>query len=105
MNIIDRGYTGQIRLWKLFWFGYVIPLFPLTIVLGIFKETSSSIPSWLSFAFVMVALLYQAWLAVAMWRCSPNVKHRAFYFLGRVFSCFLGLMVFAAALQLLKGSA
>lgn len=102
MNIIDRGYTGQIRLWKLFWFGYVIPLFPLTIALGILKETSSSMPSWLSFLFVMLALLYQAWLAIAMWRCSPNVKHRVFHYLGRVFSCFLGLMVLAAALQLLK---
>jgi hypothetical protein len=105
MSIIDRAYAGQIRLWKLFWFGYVTPLFPLTVLLGVFKETSSSMPSWLSFVFVMVVLLYQTWLAISIWRCSPNVNHRFFFFFGRVFSGFLGLMVLAAALQILKAGA
>jgi len=104
MNWIDRTYTGQERLWKVFWVGYVVPLLPLTIAFGIFKETAASAPSWISFVFVTTVILYQAWLAIAMWRCAPNVKRRTFFFLGRMFAVFMGLMTLAAALQLIKGA-
>jgi hypothetical protein len=104
MNWIDRTYSGQERLWKVFWLGFIAPLIPLTIGLGVFKETSGSLPSWAAFVFFIVVFLYQAWLAIAMWRCAPNVKHRAFYFLGRLFAAFLVLMLLAAALQFLKGA-
>ena len=73
-------------------------------LLGVFKETSGSLPSWAAFVLFIVVFMYQAWLAIAMWRCAPNVKHRAFYFLGRLFAAFQVLMLLAAALQFLKGA-
>jgi hypothetical protein len=104
MNWIDRTYTGQERLWKVFWLGYIAPLLPLTIAFGIFKETGVGAPSWVSATFFIAVFLYQAWLAIAMWRCAPNVKRRTFFFLGRVFAVFIGLMTLGAALQFLKGA-
>ena len=102
MNWIDRMYSGQSPLWKVFWFGYVTPLVPLTIAMGVFKETVSRIPSWASFSFVMAIFLYQAWLAVSMWRCAPNVKYRAFFWIGRVIAVITGMSLLAAALNFLK---
>jgi threonine/homoserine/homoserine lactone efflux protein len=101
MNWIDRTYSGEERLWKVFWLGYMAPLLPLTIGFGIYKEKSANFPAWVGFVFLMVILLYQAWLAIAMWHCAPNVKHRAFYFLGRLVAGLMGVMVIAAGFQLL----
>ena len=103
MNWIDRTYSGQSPLWKVFWFGYVAPLLPLTIAIGILKETAARIPSFASFAFFLVIFLYQAWLAVSMWRCAPNVRYRAFFWLGRIVATITGLGLFAAALNFVKG--
>ena len=99
MNWIDRAYTGQERLWKVFWLGFCAPLLPFTIALGIFKETSERLPSWATLTFFLATCLYQTWLAIAMWRCAPNVKHRTFYFLARLFAISFAIMVLSALLQ------
>lgn len=104
MNWIDRTYMGQERLWKVFWLGYMAPLLPLTIALGIFKETVTKLSSWVSFGFVVILLIYQAWLAIAMWRCAPNVKHEVFFFLGRVFATILAITAAGGVLQFIKGT-
>ena len=103
MNWIDRTYSGQSPLWKVFWFGWVAPLLPLTGAVGIFNETVERTPSWAHFAFFLAVFLYQAWLAVSMWRCAPNVKYRAFFWLARIFAVVIGLGLFAAARVFVKG--
>lgn len=104
MNWIDRTYVGREQLWKVFWFGFIAPLLPLTVAFGIFKETATRLPSWVSFAFFVTVFLYQAWLTIATWRCAPNVKYRVFFYVGRLFAIFQGLMLLAAALQFLRGT-
>ena len=103
MNWIDRTYSGQSPLWKVFWLGYTAPLLPLTIALGVLKETPALIPSWVSYAFLLIIFLYQAWLTVSMWRCAPNVRYRAFFWLGRIVATTTGLGLLAAGINFVKG--
>lgn len=103
-NFLDRAFAGQVPLWKIFWLGYIAPLVPLTIAASIFKETSASAPSWVSSAFFIVVFIYQAWLAVAAWRCAPNVKRRVFFSFGRMFAVWVGLVTIYSGLLFIKGS-
>jgi intracellular septation protein A len=102
INWFLRMYSGQSPLWKVFWFGWVTPLIPLTVAANIFKETVGHISSWIPFAFFLGIFLYQAWLAVSLWRCAPNVTLRVCFWLARIFSVILWLGLFAAGLEFTK---
>ena len=103
-NWIALAYTGQVRLWKVFWFGYVVPLVPLTIARGIYKEVARDLPSWVGFVCVALVCLYQAWLVIALWRCAPNVKRPQIRRLARGFAVFLGFMTLASLNYFLSGA-
>ncbi len=103
-NWIERGYNGQVRLWKIFWFGYVAPLLPLSVVFQLYKETSDRLPSWVGLVGFLAIFLFQVWLVVALWRCAPNVNRPSFRRLGRAFAVFLGIVTLAAARAFLDGT-
>jgi len=103
-NWIIRAYVGQVRLWKVFWFGYVAPLLPLSVVFQLYRETADRLPSWVGLLGFLAGFLYQAWLVVALWRCAPNVNQPSLRRLARVFAVFMGLITLAAALNFLKGA-
>lgn len=103
-NWIGRAYTGQVRLWKVFWFGYVAPLLPLSVVFQLYKETADRLPSWVGLVGFLAVFLYQVWLAIALWRCAPNVNRPSLRRLARVFAVFMGLVTLAVALNFLKGT-
>ena len=102
MNWIDRTYTGKEKLWKVFWFGYAAPFFPCLIAFKIFMEKAASLPTGAPLVVFLAIFIYQAWLAIALWQCAPNVKHRVFYYLARIFAALLGVMALGAALQVLR---
>lgn len=97
MNWIDLAYKGHMRLWKVFWFGYVAPLLPLSVAFQLYKETADRLPSWVGVVGFLVVFVYQVWLAIALWRCAPNVNRPGFRRLGRAFAVFVGLLTLAAA--------
>jgi hypothetical protein len=101
-NWIIRAYKGHVRLWKVFWLGYVAPLLPLSVVFQLYKETADRLPSWVGLVGFLAGFLYQAFLAVALWRCAPNVDRPIFRRLARAFAVFVGLITLAAALNSLK---
>ena len=104
MNWIDKTYSGKERLSKVFWLGYALPLIPIAIATRMVLERMDELPEWLLFALGVAVFLYNAWLVVSLWRCAPNSSRRTYYFLGRAFSVVLGISLFAAAMQLLRGA-
>lgn len=94
---ISKAYSGEAKLWKVFWFGYAATLLPVTILSNIAKEMVVKTPASI-FAFIVllaVWLLY-IWLGISMWRCSRNSSHRAYMLLGRLWSIVLGIFVLSA---------
>ena len=102
---IPKAYAGQAKLWRVFWYGYVGTLIPVTIVSGIARELATKQPkSLFPFSvFVVVWLLY-AWLMVSLWRCAPNSSSRLFLILGRVWSGVLAIILASGVLVVAKGS-
>src|SRR5688500_10319176 len=79
-----RAYEGQAKLWKVFWLGYALPIFPVVIATNIAKELSAKSPSsWVPFTIFIVIWVYYVWVAIFLWRCAPNSKGRVYLFLGR----------------------
>lgn len=96
---IANAYSGEAKLWKVFWFGYVATLLPVTILSNIAKEIAVKNPTSI-FAFIVfltIWLLY-VWLAISLWRCAKNSGHKAFAVLGRVWSVVLGIFIFSGLL-------
>jgi magnesium-transporting ATPase (P-type) len=94
---IPKAYSGEAKLWKVFWFGYIGSLFPVTILTNIAKESLVKTPSSnFAFATLLVVGLLYAWLAISMWRCSSNSNHRAYKLLGKLWSIIIGIFVLSA---------
>lgn len=91
------AYSGQAKLWKVFWFGYIGSLIPLTILLKLAKEIYIKSPeSLFPYATFVFSWFLYAWLAIALWRCSKNSSNNIFMLLGRVLACTLGASIFSA---------
>lgn len=86
MNVIDRVYKGEIKLWKTFWYGYAIPLIPISIATNILRETSHLYSSWITYLSIGILFLYNVWIGIGLFRCAPNVRYRVFFWVGRFFS-------------------
>lgn len=100
---IANAYSGDARLWKVFWFGYVATLLPVTILSNIAKEIAVRNPASI-FAFVVflsVWLLY-AWLAISLWRCAKNSDHKAFTLLGRIWAVVLGIFLLSGLILMFQ---
>jgi hypothetical protein len=83
-NFYAESYSGKEKAWRVFFFGYLILLFPYAIFFGVFKNS----PDVLYFMSV-VRLIYNLWLIIALWKCSPNVSYRFFNILTKVFAVFV----------------
>lgn len=101
---IQKAYSGQAKLWRVFWYGYVGTLIPVTILSGIARELTFKQPgAVLPFVvFVVVWLLY-AWLMVSLWRCAPNSSNRIFLLLGRAWALLLAIILASGVLVMVKG--
>lgn len=103
---ITKAYSGQARLWQVFWFGYIGTLLPVTILATIAKEEAVKTPSSILAPGILLTLwLLYVWLAISMWRCSDNSSHRAYALLGKIWSIVLGVFILSAiqlAFQLTK---
>jgi hypothetical protein len=84
-----RTYSGQTRLWRVFWLGWVPPAILINITFELIRGQRVAV-----FAFVFVVSVYQFWAAVALWRCAPNASHRAYTFLGRSVSVLQWIALF-----------
>lgn len=98
---IANAYSGDAKLWKVFWFGYIGTLLPVTILSNIAKEIVVKNPAsvFAYIVFVVVWVLY-VWLAISLWRCSKNSSHKGFMLLGRVWAGVLGIFLLSG-LQLM----
>jgi hypothetical protein len=102
MNVIDRVYRGEARLWKVFWFGLFLPSCLLFFIAQITKELGSGRPWWLGWPLQTLVLLYSLWIAVGLWACAPNVKTRFFFWVARTFSAVQFLSILASFLRMLS---
>ncbi len=103
---ITKAYSGEAKLWKVFWFGYIGTLLPITVLTGLAKEAVVKTPaSIFAFAALLAVWLFYAWLALSLWKCAGNSSHRAYALLGRLWSIVLCIFVLSAvqlAFQLSK---
>ena len=97
-NWFVRAYEGKVRLWRVFWFGYMLPLLPLFIAAQIAKAifASSSSSAWPFGLFALVVGCYYFWALVSLWRCAPNSSHRAYALLARILSIVMVLQIVAS---------
>ncbi len=103
LSWFNRAYDGQLKLWQVFWFGYMLTLFPVVIATNIAKELSVKSPaSWVPFIVFVIVWLYYAWLAVSLWRCAPNASHKLFLWLGRGWSLILGIILLSGMLVIFQ---
>jgi hypothetical protein len=106
-NFINSAYKGDEKLWKVFVFGWVIPLIPITIATQIlFKELPVKHPevdySNLIYGSVVFLWCYYFWLGLSIWKCSKNSKI-VFKLLSRLFTIICFISLFAAGRSLVTG--
>ena len=94
---IADAYAGKARLGRVFWLGFVLPFLPLVAGIGMTIGARLQIGAWLTVFILLV--VYEWWLAVSLWRCSPNTSRPIYGQLARALSIMIVLMVFTAALQ------
>lgn len=100
---IANAYSGEAKLWKVFWFGYIGTLLPVTILTNIAKEIAVKNPASV-FAYVVfvVGWVLYAWLAISLWRCSKNSSHKGFMLLGRIWTIVLGIFLLSGLLLMFQ---
>ena len=79
-----NSYSGNEKAWKVFFFGYVLLLFPYAVFFGIFNNNPDAL-----YFMLVIRLIYNVWLIVALWKCSPNVSSKFFNILTKVFVIFV----------------
>jgi hypothetical protein len=100
---IANAYSGDAKLWKVFWFGYIGTLLPVTILSNIAKEIAKKNPAsiFANEIYVVSWVLY-AWLAISLWRCSKNSSHKGFILLGRFWAVVLGIFLLSGLLLMFQ---
>jgi hypothetical protein len=70
-NFYSDSYKGKAKAWKVFAYGYLLPLLPTSILVRIFSELDTlDALYWL----MVASFVYNIWLVVSLWRCSSNVS-------------------------------
>lgn len=95
MDIIGSVVHGEVRLWKVYWFGHFCPSILLAILVYYLSEVGDAMPDWALWSLQTFILCYAVWITVGVWNCAPNVKHRFFYWAGRAIAVlgFLNVLV------------
>ncbi len=91
MNLIDSAYLGKTKLWKLFLFGYAIPLLLSTVINGWYRESGENLPEWAVLLFGTTIFLYNVWICISLWRCSSNTASESLTAIAKFVSIFIGL--------------
>ena len=75
LAFVSEGWTGQAKLWKAFWVGYVLGLFYGLVVVGLIKTflMASGHPASPATTAVLSAP-WLGWWSVATWRCAFNCR-------------------------------
>jgi len=103
MGFIDHVFRGEVRLWKVFWFGYFIPKIPIILIINVMKEASQIRDGWIGTVIIGLILLYEVWIGIGLFNCAPNVNKKIWFWLGRFVAVFILLSVVSSALKMLKG--
>jgi len=82
-SFYSDSYRGKVKAWKVFVYGYLLPLIPYAIIFGIFSNLSATSGFyWLT----VIRFIYNIWLIVSLWQCSQNVSKTFFNFLTKSFA-------------------
>lgn len=82
-NFYSNSYKGKVKAWKVFVYGYLLPLLPTEILSRIFTELDNfDALYWL----MVVSFIYNIWLVVSLWRCSSNVTKPFLSYLSKALS-------------------
>jgi hypothetical protein len=103
---IIRAWSGDERLWKVFWLYNVLGFILLTILSGLLANAISPINSFIGRAIIVVFIgvylvlyiVYYVWAVCSLWRCAFNVKGKWWGYLSRAYVlmfvlALLGIMV------------
>ena len=102
MGFIDRVFRGEVRLWKVFWFGYVLPKIPFMLAIKVVQEVSQIRNGWIGTVIIGFILIYEVWIGVGLFTCAPNVNKRVWFWLGRIVAVFILLSVVLSVLKMLQ---
>ena len=82
-NFYSHSYKGKVKAWKVFVYGYLLPLLPTSILVRIFSELDAlDALYWL----VVVSFVYNIWLVVSLWKCSFNVSKPFYSYFSKALS-------------------
>jgi len=99
MNVLKQAWRGEVKLWKVFWGGVVLPiviLFILILLLILFHMSYGFTQTQGSF--ILQAIYYIAW-CVCVWKCSSNTGNRFWKYTAIVSAVVLTLGVIAATIH------
>lgn len=89
-EIILKGWRGEERMWKVFWFYYV--LFSFVIVIAYMPKfilesqgvaLSVTVHAAYSLTLLIVLVAWLVWIVVSLWRCAFNNEWRVWGYLVR----------------------
>ena len=104
MNFFNDAYSGNIKLWKVFVFCYLVPLVTTTILLGVAGDLARKGQSdVLSYCIVVLITLFYFFNAVVMWKNAKNTDFGIARILARIFSVLFGIVGGGLALGLVRG--
>lgn len=97
-NFYSNSFKGNEKAWKVFFFGYLLLLFPYSVLVGFFLQFNAD-----ALYFLLIArLIYNYWLIVSLWKCSINTSNKFFNFLTKLVAVVVIIDSFTGALTLLK---
>lgn len=103
-TIFHRAFSGNERLWKVFWLLWIpflaLVLFVRRILIEIASSEATRSSPWSLYLLFLCFGICSIWLLIALWKCSSNVKFRVFFWVGRVYVViqFMGLIQAAGTL-------
>lgn len=76
--------SGQLRLWRVFWFGHFLAYWIITAFYGLLAAAFES--NVFSALYLPILLGYMAFVYLAIWRCSMNVDKKIWGYLAKIYS-------------------
>jgi len=101
-GILARCFSGELQLWKAFWLVYLPVALILTLTRKALAEHASRTGETTALYFgILLSLVFGVWIVISIWRCAPNVKWRAMFFMARAWAIVNAMAIVTSAMSLL----
>lgn len=101
-GVLARCFSGELELWKAFWLIYFPVATILTLTRKVLTEHASRTGETTALYFgILLSLVFGVWIVISIWRCAPNVKWRAMFFIARAWAIINAMVIITSAMSLL----